>query len=1001
MESPKFQHRPALTGVPINVPAFHLREVKFASYDNKFKKSLWLFGNTPQRNSVAVEVTGFRPWFYVEYKEELLPTDEKIESFRSVLNEDLKFKESFPDVVESLELVTDLVPVLGFHDNVPRKVLKLTYDNPSSLWKLKKHFETSAVQCGTKTIKLETYHTQISCENLWLFSKGLTLQSWVAVKNGIRPPSKHTTAQVELQVPSQRVVVSSVDTRELPSIPPVLVCALRMRALSHSSKTNPGKPPSLPDPRKPMDVITNLGLQLYWISDSNEPTLEFFINASISEDNVLLCEQDILKRFNDVMVLFDVDVFLTFSDNSNPINYIVQRKSDSLLSKFKHTIKTRMNPRTNQIYKVETTGRSIVDLKDALVKLMISPPLDGFDLKNGLRHPKLTRKKPNPEFYSYSYLRSSLYAQKRRDRENNQELPWLCEIEKDNATILGFIELSAASYTSVTDCCTAGQQIRVFNKLASKFHVEKLLINLRILNRPPLVVKKSNLQSSFPEPEIQDHSTEATEAKKKLKFKSLTTGKAVLAEKVSKAKKKTEKLQGGHVAKPIKGLHVDYATFTMDFASLYPSIIRGNRICYMRALFAHQKKYLTDPSYEIEYITLRAGECVCYVKSKKNEKTGKFEPVRTILPETMTEVAQQRTRAKKAMKQAKDPFTKSALNAKQLSCKVFQNAMYGFLGVERNAKLAVPTMMATVCCLGRFMIKTVRAYFESVGGKCIYGDTDSVMMAFPELQKGKFDSDTMRKLVHFAEKHSAICDTFFPKPNELEVESIKWPFLLMNKKIYCAFERENMCWAHREGGEWSDDDNEYHLLTKGIGFKKRDRCRYVREFGKQLTSLILGLKNDEIAPFMKKEMNKLVEGKVSIQDLTITCLLQSMTEYKNPDSLIQVQVARKIEKRTGVCPEAGSRLAYVVVKTGNPKDKIFMKGECADFAKNNPSTVKIDAQFYLENQLLKAIEPLLQFHDTKSLGIDRVIREAKGKLSRKRTGTKSLFDFMGKKKQKM
>lgn len=129
------------------------------------------------------------------------------------------------------------------------------------------------------------------------------------------------------------------------------------------------------------------------------------------------------------------------------------------------------------------------------------------------------------------------------------------------------------------------------------------------------------------------------------------------------------KMAGGYVQDPIKGRHEYVVTF--DFASLYPSIMQGYRVCYQRLVF--DRSLLSNSDIEVQYIPIDSLNCLVLVKSFKGEL------VPTFLPGLMSELCEQRKAVRQVMKSVeKGSFEYSVFNSRQLACKVLQNSGYDY-----------------------------------------------------------------------------------------------------------------------------------------------------------------------------------------------------------------------------------------------------------------------------------------------------------------------------------
>lgn len=159
--------------------------------------------------------------------------------------------------------------------------------------------------------------------------------------------------------------------------------------------------------------------------------------------------------------------------------------------------------------------------------------------------------------------------------------------------------------------------------------------------------------------------------------------------------KETEKFQGATVLEPDSGIY-DMPITVLDFASLYPSIIRAYDLCYTTIVM--KKEYLNIPG--VEYQEIQIGD-VSYYYAKGQD---------SVLKDLLGELAKERTKYKKLMKSTQDPSLIQIYDKTQLAYKVSMNSCYGILG---TATMGCKPIAAAVTKIGRDMIKQTKAYIET------------------------------------------------------------------------------------------------------------------------------------------------------------------------------------------------------------------------------------------------------------------------------------------------
>ena len=182
---------------------------------------------------------------------------------------------------------------------------------------------------------------------------------------------------------------------------------------------------------------------------------------------------------------------------------------------------------------------------------------------------------------------------------------------------------------------------------------------------------------------------------------------------------KPDKYVGATVLQPIPGFHLLIST--LDFASLYPSIIRMENLCYSTWVEPKHHAAVRQQSDVTYKMHMAGGKSHMFVTSKRG-----------ILPELEEELLAARKIAKKAMKAAKDdPFEYAIQNGRQLALKVSMNSIYGFCGVM-NGYMPCWPIAAVTTTVGRELIHTTKELVETnytkahgyeADAKVIYGDT--------------------------------------------------------------------------------------------------------------------------------------------------------------------------------------------------------------------------------------------------------------------------------------
>ncbi|EEB07716.1 DNA polymerase delta catalytic subunit Cdc6 [Schizosaccharomyces japonicus yFS275] len=394
-----------------------------------------------------------------------------------------------------------------------------------------------------------------------------------------------------------------------------------------------------------------------------------------------------------------------------------------------------------------------------------------------------------------------------------------------------------------------------------------------------------------------------------------------------------EQYEGATVIEPVKGYY-DTPIATLDFSSLYPSIMMAHNLCYTT---------LTDPE-TMSRLNMKQDED--YIITPNGDYFVRSNIRKGLLPLIFEDLLGARKRAKADLKKETDPFKKAVLDGRQLALKVSANSVYGFTGAT-NGRLPCLAISSSVTSYGRQMIEKTKSVVEqtytikngySHDAKVIYGDTDSVMVKF-----GKKDLTEVMKLGQ--EAADFVSDQFL-NPIKLEFEKVYFPYLLISKKRYA-------------GLFWTRPEKYDKLDSKGIETVRRDNCPLVSYvIDTALRKMLIDQDVEGAQSFTKKIISDLLQNKIDMSQLVITKAL-TKTDYAAKQA--HVELAERMRKRdAGSAPALGDRVAYVIIK-GAQGDQFYMRSEDPMYVLEN--NIPIDAKYYLENQLAKPLlrifEPIL------------------------------------------
>lgn len=356
--------------------------------------------------------------------------------------------------------------------------------------------------------------------------------------------------------------------------------------------------------------------------------------------------------------------------------------------------------------------------------------------------------------------------------------------------------------------------------------------------------------------------------------------------------------QGAHVVDPQIGQYTD-PIVTLDFASLYPSIMRTWNLS--PDTLVREGRGCKTPSAKIpntEHTFVRAS-----VR-------------RGLLPLILDELLAERKRVRKIMAGCLDPLQKSLLNGTQLALKISANSCYGFTGSTKGMMTCLEVAESTTGA-GRHIIQKTSEAIEREwpGSSVVYGDTDSCFVRLPEASRlgspqeifdlGEVMADRVTKLfAEMTEEKSYV---------ELEMEKFFKPLILYKKKRYAG-----LC--------FEDPTKPGKMSAKGIEMVRRDAAPILRKAQKEVLDFLVVRSDVEGAVQATKNAIEMVLATPPggpFGDLAQSKTLRS--KYANPDGMAHVRVAQLMNERNpGSAPRSGERLAYVVIASETPRivDKV-------------------------------------------------------------------------------
>jgi len=471
-----------------------------------------------------------------------------------------------------------------------------------------------------------------------------------------------------------------------------------------------------------------------------------------------------------------------------------------------------------------------------------------------------------------------------------------------------------------------------------------------------------------------------------------------------------KQFQGAIVKEPLKGFYHRHAKdprfrgciATFDFASLYPSVLIAYNLCYTTHIrpedvgripikdrfFVPHKPRAGDPSDDIDPMadwepwrwdptdprhnpadpwgTETLGSW--FVRKPEPGIDNTYRRHGT-LPRILIDLLSAREQSKELKKDALaagDTDMANVYEARQLAMKITANSLYGYTGGFRMRDTCIS---ASVTRKGRELLTvattTVELKFTKANGYehdaiVIYGDTDSIMVNFGEVD--------MAKTFALAYQAEAKLKEVFARvpPIEMPLEKIFETYLLRSKKRYAGW----MC--EKLGGK-------FKLMVKGMENVRRSTCRQVRVILDQILVYLIKEGNvDKAFAYAKQEVIRLLEGKVDIHGLVMTASL-SKNEYVTPPAVHQMKVRMENEKRSeDTIPVVGNRVSFLYT-AGNIHGTDKMRTKLGDMIEIPEYVfehdIPINYNAYLEKQYRNPLCGM--FKEVEDGRMDRLIEEAR------------------------
>ncbi|XP_060705472.1 DNA polymerase delta catalytic subunit isoform X2 [Hemiscyllium ocellatum] len=841
-----------------------------------------MFGITMEGNSVCCHVHGFMPYFYVKAPPGF--GSEHLHDFQRELNTIvIKDMRSNKDNISQAVLAVDICMkenMYGYGGNTKTPFLKITMALPRLIAPAKRLLEQGFRFGSTPMCNYQSYEANIDFEIRFMVDSDVVGCNWIELLAGkylLREeqitgnsttardkPRKVTLAQIEVDV-AWTDFISHPAEGEWQKIPPLRVLSFDIECA--------GRKGVFPEADKdPVIQIANMMLR----QGEKDPFIRNVFTlrscASIVGSQVLCFEKEneLLKAWSEFIRVADPDIITGYNIQNFDLPYLINRAQALKVTTFpflgripsiKSVIRDssfqsrQMGRRENKVINIE--GRVQFDLLQVLLR---DYKLRSYTL-NAVSFHFLQEQKEDVQHSIISDLQNGNEQTRRRLAVyclKDAYLP-LRLLEK-LMCVINYMEMARVTGVPLPYLLSRGQQIKVVSQLLRQAMKHDLVM--------PVVKTEGG-----------------------------------------------EDYTGATVIEPVKGYY-DVPIATLDFSSLYPSIMMAHNLCYTTLL---------KPG-AVEKYNISSDQ---FIKTPTGDQFVKASVRKGLLPEILENLLSARKRAKAELKKETDPFKQKVLDGRQLALKVSANSVYGFTGAQVG-KLPCLEISQSVTGFGRQMIEKTKQLVESkytiadgykADAKVIYGDTDSVMC--------KLGAETVEESMALGREAAEWVSSHFTPPIKLEFEKVYFPYLLINKKRYA-------------GLYFSSNPNTHDKMDcKGIETVRRDNCPLV-------------------ANLINTCLQKILIDRIDTSQLVITKeLTRTADEYAGKQA--HVELAERMRKRdAGSAPNLGDRVPYVIICAAKGV-AAYMKSEDPIYVLEN--NIPIDTQYYLEQQLAKPLlrifEPIL------------------------------------------
>ena len=325
---------------------------------------------------------------------------------------------------------------------------------------------------------------------------------------------------------------------------------------------------------------------------------------------------------------------------------------------------------------------------------------------------------------------------------------------------------------------------------------------------------------------------------------------------------KDKKYRGGMVVDPIEGIHFD--VIVMDFASLYPSIIKVNNLSYETVRCKHEEcKKNMIPQTNHWACTKRNGLTSLIIGSLRDLRVNYYKS-----QTKKSNITEEERQLYLVVTQA---------------LKVILNASYGVMGAEIFPLYYLPAAESTTGMGRHIILDTIEKCKES-GIQVLYGDTDSIFVK-------DLTQEQIEVLMSRAKKDHGV---------ELEVDKeFRYVVLSNRKKNYLGVTKDGKA------------------DVKGLTGKKSHTPKFIKTLFYELLDILSAVQNESEFESAKKKITEKIAGyanKVREKQIPLSELAFNVMISKSPAEYVKtvpqhIRAAKQLESIREI--KKGDIISYV------------------------------------------------------------------------------------------